>query len=79
MPDRTRHKSLWPTLGRPGAVLLGPDVVGVWRPRAAGARLTVNVELWQPVPPAARTAVQEQAERLAAHRGVELTGVQVAG
>jgi hypothetical protein len=79
VPDRSRHKTLWPTLGRPGAVLLGTDVVGVWRPRAVGTKLTVNVDLWQPVPPAARAAVQEQAERLAAHRGVRLAGVEISG
>ena len=77
VPDRTRHKTLWPTLGRPGGVLLGTDVVGVWRPRAAGTKLTVTVDLWQPVPDAARVAVEDQAERLAAHRGVRLTGVQL--
>jgi len=30
-PDRA--KALWPRLGRPGAVLLGREVAGLWRPR----------------------------------------------
>ncbi|SDT38937.1 Winged helix DNA-binding domain-containing protein [Friedmanniella luteola] len=76
VPDRGRHKALWPTLGRPGAVLVGTDVVGTWRPRASGAKLALRLELWQPLPPAARARVDEEAERLAAHRGLRLAGVE---
>ena len=36
VPDKSRHKALWPVLGRPGAVLAGTEVVGMWRPKAAG-------------------------------------------
>ena len=32
VPDGSRHKELWPVIGRPGAVLVGVDVVGTWRP-----------------------------------------------
>ena len=28
VPDRAKHKALWPILGRPGAVLLGTEIVG---------------------------------------------------
>lgn len=75
VPDRGRHKALWPTIGRPGAVLVGTEVAGTWRPRAAGKKLTITVDAWARVPAADRTRVDEQAERLAAHRGVSLTGV----
>lgn len=75
LPDRTRHKGLWPTIGRPGAVLVGVDLVGTWRPKASGKRLALTLDAWQPVSPVVRALVDEQAERLAAHRGVTLTGV----
>ena len=75
LPDRARHKGLWPTIGRPGAVLVGVDLVGTWRPKASGRKLALAVETWQAVPPSVRTLVEEQAERLAAHRGVSLTTV----
>ena len=75
VPDRTRHQGLWPTIGRPGAVLVGVDVVGTWWPKASGRRLTLTVDAWEPVAPDARTLVEEQAERLAAHRGVSLTAL----
>jgi hypothetical protein len=73
--DKARHKALWPSIGRPGAVLVGTDLVGTWRPRAAGAKLGLQLELWDPVTKAVRTRIAMQAERLAAHRGLALTGV----
>jgi len=75
VPDRARHAELWPTLGRPGVVLVGTDVVGSWRPRANGAQVTVRVHLWHQVPGSAREAIADQAEALARHRGVGLAGL----
>jgi hypothetical protein len=65
-------------LGRPGAVLSGGRIAGSWRPRKAGSSLTVAVDLWGPPTAALRTAVEEQAERLADFRGVRLTAVELA-
>jgi hypothetical protein len=76
VPDRARAKSLWPTLGRPGALLVDGEIAGTWRPRKAGKRFSVQVDLWQPLPPAGRAAVAEQAERLAAYRQLDLAGVE---
>jgi hypothetical protein len=73
--DASRHKQLWPTLGRPGAVLSGTDIVGTWRPKAAGKKFSVRLEPWTQLSKAVRTAVEEQAERLAAHRGLTFAGV----
>ena len=72
--DPARAKTLWPVLGRPGAVLADGEVAGTWRPRKAGASLTVAVELWAPVP---REAVTGADERLAAFRGVSLKDVHI--
>lgn len=74
--DPARAKALWPRLGRPGAVLVDGEIVGTWRPRMSGARMRVQVQPWTTVPLA---AVNEQAERLAAHRGVALAGVDEQG
>ncbi len=78
VPDPDRRKALWPVLGRPGAVLAGGAVAGLWRPRKAGNALTVAVEPWTAFSPAVRAAVAEQAERLADFRGVRLKAVEVA-
>ena len=75
VPDKSRHKPLWPTLGRPGAVLVGTDIVGVWRPKATGKRFTLRLELWDKVRARSWEALEQQAERLAAHRGLELTAI----
>ncbi|GAA1405249.1 winged helix DNA-binding domain-containing protein [Catellatospora coxensis] len=77
--DAARAKQLWPVLGRPGAVLSGGELVGVWRPRKSGKKFTVAVEPWGTMPARVRQAVTEQAERLAAYREVKLTGVEFAG
>ncbi|GAB3320877.1 crosslink repair DNA glycosylase YcaQ family protein [Geodermatophilus aquaeductus] len=76
--DPARRKELWPTLGRPGAVLAGGGIAGVWRPRKAGKALTVTVEPWETLSPAVRAAIGKQAERLAAFRGIRLKAVDVA-
>jgi hypothetical protein len=78
VPDRSRHRALWPTLGRPGAVLVGTDVVGTWRPRASGSTLALLLDLWQPLSDEVRARVGEEAERLAAHRGARLTRLETA-
>ncbi|MEV0002903.1 winged helix DNA-binding domain-containing protein [Micromonospora sp. NPDC050980] len=75
-PEPIRAKELWPVLGRPGAVLADGDLIGTWRPRKAGAKLTVAVQPWQKLTAAHRRAVTEQAERLAAHRSATLAGVE---
>ena len=78
VPDPARRKELWPVLGRPGAVLVDGEVAGGWRPRASGRRLRVAVQPWATLPQRTVAAVGEQAERLAAFRGVTLAGVDVA-
>lgn len=75
--DPSRAKALWPVLGRPGAVLVDGEIAGPWRPRQSGKKLTVRVEPWRPPSKATRAAIAEQAERLAAHRGVTLAAVDL--
>ncbi|SCG68067.1 Winged helix DNA-binding domain-containing protein [Micromonospora siamensis] len=75
VPDAGHAAELWPVLGRPGAVLVDGELVGTWRPRKAGSRLTVAVRPWEGLAESRRRAVVEQAERLAAHRRVTLAGV----
>ena len=69
VPSEADRKDLWRTLGRPGGVLVGHDVLGSWRPRASGKKLRVAVNAWAPLPD-----LTEQAERLAAFRGVTFDG-----
>ena len=79
VPEETHAKDLWRILGRPGGVLVDGEIAGSWRPRKAGKRLALQVELWRDVPRAVRAEVGEQAERLAAVRGADLGSVEVSG
>ncbi|MDQ4006542.1 MAG: winged helix DNA-binding domain-containing protein [Actinomycetota bacterium] len=74
--DEARAKALWPALGRPGAVLAGGEVAGLWRPRKSGDRLRVLVTPWTHVSASLRHGVEEQAERLAVIRGARLAGIE---
>lgn len=69
VPDRAMHKPLWPVLGRPGVVFADGEVVGSWRPKASGTKLTITVEEFVPVPPKLRARIEAEAERVAAVRG----------
>ncbi|WP_454049126.1 winged helix DNA-binding domain-containing protein [Cellulomonas sp. Marseille-Q8402] len=72
VPDRTRHRALWPVLGRPGAVLAGGEVVGTWRPRAKGRRLGLELDPWVPWDRDVTAGVEAEHARLAAFRGAEV-------
>ncbi len=69
VPEQAHRKDLWRTIGRPGGVLVGEEVLGTWRPRASGKKLRLAVNAWHPLPD-----LTEQAERLAAFRGVTFDG-----
>jgi hypothetical protein len=73
--DAAHAKQLWPVIGRPGAILVDGELAGTWRPRQSGNKLTVAVQPWHKLSNPIRTAVAEQAERLAAYRSVSLAGV----
>lgn len=72
VPDEAARKDLWRTLGRPGGVLAGGEVVGSWRPRSKGRKLRIAVTVWDGSAPPA--GVEREAERLAAFRGQAFDG-----
>jgi Winged helix DNA-binding domain len=75
VPDTSRHKELWPILGRPGAVLSGSEIVGSWRPKTAGNGFTLRLCLWGNIAKRIRGQLEDEAERLAAHRGLALAEI----
>jgi hypothetical protein len=76
VPDKVAHKSLWPVLARPGAVLVDGEIAGTWRGRASGGKLTVAVEPFGALPEPAWDLVEAEAERVAAVRDLTLASVQ---
>jgi hypothetical protein len=69
VPDKAAQKALWPVLGRPGALFVDGEVVGTWRPKSSGRKLTVQVEAFAPLPASVWTSVAAEAERVGAVRG----------
>jgi hypothetical protein len=67
--DPAHRKQVWTSLGAPGVVVSGIDVVGVWRPTRKGRRLDVDVTTFRALDAAERAGVAVEAERLAAVRG----------
>jgi hypothetical protein len=72
VPGRALHARLWTSIGAPGAVLSGVDLVGTWRTRQRGSALDVALEEFRSLTPGERAGVAEEAERLAVVRGVRL-------
>jgi hypothetical protein len=75
VPDASKHKELWPILGRPGAILHGTEIVGTWRPKAIGKQFTLRLSPWTTLAKRVRSLLEIEAERLAAHRGAELAAI----
>lgn len=73
VPDKAEREELWRVLGRPGAIAADGHILGTWRPKASGRKLTIELNPWSALKPRDRTLVADEAERLAAHRQVELT------
>lgn len=75
--DATHAKELWRGLGRPGAVVVDGEVVGTWRPRASGRKLTLAVDHWRRHDAGLADAVAEQAERFAQFRALTLSRLEL--
>jgi len=69
VPDPAHRKQIWTSLGAPGVVVSGVDVVGVWRPTQKARRLEVAVTPFRALDGGERAAVAAEAERLAVVRG----------
>jgi hypothetical protein len=77
--DPAKAKALWPVLGRPGAVLVDGEIAALWRPRKSGKKFNVAVEPWRDLQAVEKKAIEAEAERLAAFRGIALTGLDYGG
>jgi hypothetical protein len=73
VPDPTHRKQIWTSLGAPGVVVAGIDVVGIWRPtqQQRARRLEIAVTPFRALDGGERAAVAAEAERLAVVRGAD--------
>ena len=74
--DPAYHRDVWRTAGEPGAVLADGEIAGIWRPRKSGRRLTIGVTTFGAFPGRLRTALEDEAERVAPLRGASSVGVE---
>jgi hypothetical protein len=74
-PDEELRKALYKIIGNPGALLADGEIVGTWRPRASGKRLTLEISPHVPLAPDVRPRLDDEAERVAAARGLTLAGL----
>ena len=75
VPDASHRKDLWRTIGRPGAIVADGEVLGTWRPKASGTSFTLRIDPWHALSAADRELLDEQAQRLAEHRGATLAAI----
>ncbi|OEJ57369.1 hypothetical protein BGM19_04665 [Streptomyces agglomeratus] len=69
VPDRTRQREIWRPIGGPGALLVGSEIAGTWRARAAGRRLDVTLTPFGPLSSAVREELVAEAAAVASARG----------
>lgn len=73
--EKSRHKELWPVLGRPGAVAVDGEIVGTWRPTTKGTRLSLRIDSWTDTG-RHRRPLEARGELLAATRGKTFAGLE---
>jgi len=66
VPAAARQKEVWRILGNPGAIFAGGEIAGLWRSKAAGKTLQVNVDLFEKV---STKDLEVEAARMAGVRG----------
>lgn len=66
---KAHHREVWQTVGSPGTVLAEGRIVGTWRPRKKGTRLTLKLVTFEPLTTTQIEQLQDEAEQVAALRG----------
>ena len=73
--DTSLHRLVWRSAGEPGTVLADGRLVGTWRPRKSGPRLTVRVMAFERLTPGQRDQVEAEAASIAPLRGASAAAV----
>ncbi|MFI9816940.1 DNA glycosylase AlkZ-like family protein [Saccharothrix variisporea] len=68
VPDKAHQKEVWRILGRPGAIMMDGEILGIWRAKVSGKRLDVTLS---PFAPLDVERFEEEAQRVARARGLE--------
>ncbi len=63
--EKKYHRDVWKTVGDPGTILADGNIIGTWRPRKTGRKLTIAAETFGALSSRHRTAVRDEAEQIA--------------
>ena len=67
--DKKYHRDVWKTVGEPGTVLADGRIIGSWRPRKSGRKLTMTITTFGSLPARDRKRIEDEAEQVARLRG----------
>ncbi|WP_250001496.1 DNA glycosylase AlkZ-like family protein [Actinoplanes sp. M2I2] len=71
VPDRSRQKEVWRTLGNPGALLVDGEIAGVWRAKTSGRkRVDLTVTAFDSLSARRRDQIEGEAGEVARAREV---------
>lgn len=70
------HRELWKAVGDPGTVLADGTIIGTWRPRRSGRKLTLAVRTFATLRSRHRTAIQSEAEQIGLVRNASSVTVE---
>ncbi|MDO9356196.1 MAG: winged helix DNA-binding domain-containing protein [Solirubrobacteraceae bacterium] len=73
--DAGVRKKLWTAIPTTGLAIHGSDAFATWKAKKSGKRLDLTLATFAKVPRGAKAAIEEQAERLAPHRGATSVAV----
>lgn len=78
VPDPALRKRIWTVLGGPETVLVGGEVVGLWRAAKKGKKLLVTVEPLGKLTSSATDELAAEADRIAPFRGADTAQLRTA-
>jgi hypothetical protein len=74
--DKKYHREVWKSVGEPGAVLANGKIIGIWRPRKSGRKLTVIIKTFDSLPDRDNKSLQDEAEQVTPLRGASSVDVE---
>lgn len=73
---KTYHRDVWKAVGDPGTVLADGTIIGTWRPRKNGQKLTIAVKTFVTLPRRHETAIRNEAEQIGPLRNASSVTVE---
>lgn len=66
--DKKHQREVWKTVGDPGTVLADGEIIGTWRSRKNGQKLTISIKTFEALPARRKKPLETEAELIATLR-----------